>query len=104
MSDLKIYCRALMALTPIILAANVVSAAVLEEIVVTATKREASVQDIGIAITAITGEQMEALGYTNAQQVTRMAPGVNTVQPNGEANYSIAMRSMSNSMNPVPDI
>jgi len=97
MSDLKIYCRALMALTPIILAANVVSAAVLEEIVVTATKREASVQDVGIAITAITGDQMEALGYTNAQQVTRMAPGVNTVQPNGEANYSIAMRGVANS-------
>ena len=75
----------------------VARAAVLEEIIVTAQKRSQNVQDIGIAITAITGEQMEALGYTNAQQVSAMAPGVSTVQPNGEANYSIAIRGVSSS-------
>lgn len=73
------------------------SAQVLEEILVTAQKREQSMQDVGIAITAISGEQMEALGYTNAQQVTAMAPGVSTVQPNGEANYAIAIRGVANS-------
>ena len=73
------------------------SAAVLEEIVVTAQKREQSVQDVGIAITALSGAQMEALGYTNAQQVTAMAPGVSTVQPNGEANYALAIRGVANS-------
>ncbi len=73
------------------------TAAVLEEVIVTAQKRSQSVQDIGIAITAITGDQMEALGYTNAQQVTAMAPGVSTVQPNGEANYSIAIRGVASS-------
>ena len=45
-------------------------AAVLEEVKVTATKRTESVQDVSIAITAFTGDQMEALGWTNAQQVT----------------------------------
>jgi len=69
----------------------------LEEIVVTATKRAESVQDVGIAITAISGDQMEALGFTSAQQVTRFAPGVSTVQPNGEANYSIGIRGVTNS-------
>ncbi len=72
-------------------------AAVLEEVVVTATKRAESVQDVGIAITAFTGDQMDQLGWTNAQQVTAMAPGVSTVQPNGEANYSIAIRGVANS-------
>ena len=72
-------------------------AAVLEEVKVTATKRTESVQDVSIAITAFTGDQMEQLGWTNAQQVTAMAPGVHTIQPNGEANYAIAMRGVANS-------
>ncbi len=70
-------------------------AAVLEEIIVTAQKREQSAQDVPIAVTALSGEQIEQLGYTNAQQVTAMAPGVSTVQPNGEANYAIAMRGVA---------
>ncbi len=77
--------------------AGSVSANVLEETVVTAQKREQSIQDVGIAITAFTGDQLERLGWTNAQQVTAMAPGVTTVQPNGEANYAIAIRGVANS-------
>lgn len=69
--------------------------AVIEEIVVTAQKREQNVQDVPIAISAVTGEQMRQLGFTNAQQVTAMAPGVSTVQPNGEANYAIAIRGVA---------
>ena len=70
---------------------------VFEEISVVAQKREQSVQDVGIAITALTGDQLEALGFENAQQVTAMAPGVQTVQPNGEANYSVGIRGVTNS-------
>ena len=73
------------------------TAAVLEEVVVTAQKREQSVQDVGIAISALSGDQMQQLGFTNAQQVTALAPGVSTVQPNGEANYSLAIRGVANS-------
>lgn len=72
-------------------------AAVIEEIVVTAQKREQNVQDVGIAVSALTGNQMEQLGFVNAQQVTAMAPGVSTVQPNGEANYAIGIRGVANS-------
>lgn len=68
----------------------------LEEIVVTAQKREQNQQDVGIAITALSGTQMRALGYTNAQEVTALAPGVSTLQPNGEANYAIGMRGVAN--------
>jgi len=67
----------------------------MEEIVVTAQKREENAQDVGIAITALSGEQIRALGYTNAQEVTALAPGVSTVQPNGEANYAIAIRGVA---------
>ncbi|MDH5172784.1 MAG: Plug domain-containing protein, partial [Gammaproteobacteria bacterium] len=80
--------------TPLSLIAVSAGAAVLEETVVTAQKREQSIQDVGIAITAYTGDQLDQLGFTNAQQVTAMAPGVQTIQPNGEANYSVAVRGV----------
>ena len=68
----------------------------MEEITVTAQKREQGQQDVGIAITAISGDQLRALGYTNAQEVTALAPGVSTIQPNGEANYAIGIRGVAN--------
>lgn len=96
MCNLKSINRALITFLPIMMAGNMAAAQVLEEVVVTATKRQENIQDVGIAITAMTGDQMEALGYTNAQQVTSMAAGVSTVQPNGEANYAIAIRGVAN--------
>lgn len=68
-----------------------------DEIIVTATKRAESVQDVAISVTALSEKQIKALGYTNAQQITALAPGVSTVQPNGESNYSVAIRGASNS-------
>jgi len=68
----------------------------LEEITVTAQKREQSAQDVGISITTVSGDQMRALGYTNAQEVTALAPGVSTMQPNGEANYAVSIRGVAN--------
>lgn len=73
------------------------NAAVLEEVVVTAQKREQNMQDVGISISAFTGDQIKTLGYTNAQQVTALAAGVSTVQPNGEATYSLAIRGAASS-------
>jgi len=66
----------------------------LEEIVVTAQKREQSVQDVGIAVTAFSGDQMKQLGYTNAQQVTAMTPGVTTIQPNGPSAFFVSIRGV----------
>jgi len=73
------------------------ASSLIEEVVVTAQKREQSSQDVAIAISAVTGDQLRQLGYTNAQQVVAIAPGVSAVQPNGEANYSIAIRGVSTS-------
>lgn len=67
-----------------------------DEIVVTAQKREESAQDVGISITALSGEQMQSLGYANAQEVTALAAGVATLQPNGEANYAVGIRGVAN--------
>lgn len=48
----------------------------LEEIVVTAQKREQSIQDVGISINALTGEQMRAFGFQGSTDLARMTPGV----------------------------
>ena len=49
---------------------------VLEEIVVTAQKREQSAQDVGISITAFTGEQMKAFGVEQSIDIATFSPGV----------------------------
>ncbi len=49
---------------------------VLEEVVVTAQKREQNLQDVGIAITAFTGEQMRALGVEESFDIAGFAPSV----------------------------
>ena len=49
---------------------------VLEEVVVTAQKREQGLQDVGIAITAFTGEQMKALGIEESFDIAAFSPGV----------------------------
>ena len=49
---------------------------VLEEVVVTAQKREQSLQDVGIAITAFTGEQMNVLGIEESFDIAAFSPGV----------------------------
>ncbi len=51
-------------------------AAAIEEIVVTATKREESLQDVPIAVTALTGDALEELGITNFADYVLQLPGV----------------------------
>ena len=57
----------------------------LEEIIVTAQKREQSLQDVGIAVTAFTGEQVAELGFTRSTDVAAMTPGLNYTIPNAES-------------------
>lgn len=53
-------------------------AAVLDEIVVTAQKREQDIQDVGISISAFTGDQMQALGIQESSSIAAFVPGVHT--------------------------
>ncbi len=68
---------------------------ILEEVVVTAQKREQNLQDVGIAVTAFSGDQLRALGFTNAQEIAAQSPGVSTIQPNGPSNYALAIRGVA---------
>jgi iron complex outermembrane recepter protein len=51
----------------------------LEEIVVTASRRETSIKDIPFNISAVSGEQVDALNLLNPIDVLRMVPGVSVV-------------------------
>jgi len=51
-------------------------AQVLEEVVVTAQKREQALSDVGISVTAFTGEQMRELGFSDTTQFDEQVPGL----------------------------
>lgn len=46
------------------------------EIIVTAQKREQNANDVGIAITAVSGEQLRDAGVRESKDILRVAPGV----------------------------
>ena len=48
----------------------------LEEIVVTATRREERLQDVAISVSAFSQEKMDAQGLKNIDDLARLAPGV----------------------------
>ena len=52
------------------------AASFLEEIIVTAQKREQSLQDVGVSVTAFDASQMRELGITNATDIGDVTPGV----------------------------
>lgn len=56
-----------------------------DQIVVTAEFRETNLQDTPIAITAVTGDMMEARSQTNIFEVAAQAPNV-TLKPQGQEN------------------
>ena len=66
----------------------------LEEIIVTAQKRQQDIQDVGISITAFSANELQKLGYTHSMQVTNLAPNVQMVQPNGPSSYNLNIRGV----------
>lgn len=58
------------------------AAATLDEVIVTAQRREQSLQDVPIAVTAFTAETLERTAATGIQDVAAKAPGVTLTQFN----------------------
>src|SRR5262245_24807593 len=54
--------------------ASGLTAMTLEEVVVTEQKREQSLQDVPLAVSALTGEDLENAGIDNISDVTRQVP------------------------------
>ena len=74
------------------------TAATLEEIVVTATRRSQSVQDIPFNISAVTGQSIEAAGIVDSTELLRAIPGI-VVADGGaraaETNNNISIRGLN---------
>lgn len=62
------------------LVAATASAQVLEETIVTATKRQESMQDVPISVAAMTGEAIEKSGITRMEEFTNQLPAVTVAQ------------------------
>ena len=71
---------------------------VLEEIIVTAQRREQSLQEVPVAVTAFTGEALELANITEAAQYLNLTPNVSYTEDGqvGSRGLSIAMRGVSN--------
>ena len=57
--------------------------AALEEIIVTARKREESVQDIPIAVSAFTADDIRELGLTSIDDIALYTPAFLSIPPSG---------------------
>ncbi len=55
----------------------------LEEIIVTATRREMNASDIPFNISAITGEEIESANITDVQELMRAMPGISVSDGGG---------------------
>ncbi len=65
----------------------------IEEVVVTAQKRSESLQDVPIAVTALTGDMMKTLGVTNASELVNVTPGL-SVQNQAGSNRNYFLRGV----------
>ncbi len=78
-----------------VLVPGAVSAGVLDEITVTAYKRETLVQETSVSVTAFSGEQIKNLGFTNSIDIVNQTPGLTFGTPTAEGNNaSITLRGV----------
>ena len=63
------------------------------DIVVTARKREESLQDVPVAISAVTGDTLEARGITSVREAAVLTPGLN-INSDGAGRAFVAIRGV----------
>ena len=65
-----------------------------EEVVVTASKREANLQDLPMAVQAITSEELEAKNISDFNDIANLVPSI-TVDDSGSGNSYFYIRGVS---------
>jgi iron complex outermembrane receptor protein len=66
----------------------------LEQVVVTAQRREQSAQDVGIALSVISGDQLSARGVTNVNQLQYQTPSLEVVPAFGGGQPQFRLRGV----------
>lgn len=64
-------------------------------IVVTAQKREQRLQDVGVSVTAFSGESLKDLGFTTSTDLVQQTPGLQLVSPNGGSSNFFSLRGVT---------
>ena len=87
---------AALAVSGFLLAAPLAGWAQFEEFVVTTRKKEENIQDVPIAVDAISAEQIERRGIANVAEVVKLSTSVQFDQSFGPQDTRIAIRGLSN--------
>lgn len=88
----RAFASAITAATGIVLAAPV-AGQVIDEVIVTAQKREQSVQDVSVSITVLTGDQIDQLNIEQPADVANFTPGLVATTGN-DGNPIFALRGI----------
>lgn len=75
----------------------------LEEIVVTALRREGSVQSIPVSISAVSGQELDSRGISSFRELGEAVSGLALVQPEGFTSSSIYVRGVGTTGNNPAD-
>ncbi len=81
--------------TPLQLLAQESGKATLEEVIVTAERREASIQDTAIAVSAFTGLELEKAGVMDVYQMTTQVPNMMVTTRTTNDNVFISIRGVT---------
>ncbi|MES2083231.1 MAG: TonB-dependent receptor [Pseudomonadota bacterium] len=65
-----------------------------EEVIVTATKRQEALIDVPLAVTAVTGTQLKASGIRDLRDMTALAPSLSAQTPGGDSDSSLRIRGI----------
>jgi iron complex outermembrane receptor protein len=76
----------------------------LEEIVVTARKRDESLQEVPVAISAFSAEEIESAGITRPQDFIALTPNMQMVQTQNQGTSFIVVRGISQARNSEPSV
>lgn len=66
----------------------------LEQVVITAQRREQSAQDVGIALSVLSGDQLSARGVTNVNQLQYQTPSLEIVPAFGGGQPQFRLRGV----------
>lgn len=86
---------AVASLAPLAVMAQEVPEGVLQEVVVTAQKREQNLQDVGISVAALSANELKSMGISSVDQLGSSVPGVMIFQFGEEATTTITIRGVS---------
>ncbi len=82
-------------LSPLFINDYAQAAGELEEVVVTAQRRAQSTQDIPVAVTGLTSNQLEKFGFENANDISAQVPNMQVSGPYGDVQPIFSIRGVS---------